>query len=135
MELSYAGLCSYCDGNGRLCRCHLQVYRDGDIAVVVATELEDNPGSSITNSFEYLATGVWQKLGLTFEQTTWIEHYCSESYGFPIEELINWVKLEWRDSRLVSPEWRSASRQELEQLIGQPFTQTEYSDGRFHTEL
>jgi hypothetical protein len=83
MELSCAGLCSYRDGNGRLCRCHLQVYRDGDIAVVVATELEDNPGASITNSFEYLATGVWQKLGVTFEQTTWIEHYCSESYRLP----------------------------------------------------
>jgi len=69
MELSYAGLCSYRIGNGRLCRCHLQVYRDGDAAVVVATELEDNPGPSITNSYEHLATGVWQRLGLTFEQT------------------------------------------------------------------
>jgi hypothetical protein len=67
MQLAYSGLCSYRDGNGRLCRCDLQVYRDGDVAVVVATEREDNPGSSITNSYAYLATGVWQKLKLSFK--------------------------------------------------------------------
>ena len=49
MELSYAGLCSYRDGLGRLCRCDLYVYREGDAAVVVASEREDNPGASITN--------------------------------------------------------------------------------------
>jgi len=127
MGLSYSGLCSYRDALNRLCRCDLQVYRDGDTAVVVASERADNPGSSITNSFEYLATGVWQKLGLKFEQTTWVEHYCSESYRFPIEERIDWVKLDWRDNCLVSPQWRPASRQELEQLIGQPFTPAEDS--------
>ena len=122
MELTYAGLCSYRDGHGRLCRCNLQVYRDGNTAVVVATEREDNPGSSITNSYEYLATGVWQKLGLALKDTIWVEHYCSASYGFPIEERIDWVTLERDDHHLVSPEWRPASRHELEQLIGQPFT-------------
>jgi hypothetical protein len=28
--------------------------RDGDAAVVVASEREDNPGASITNTYEYL---------------------------------------------------------------------------------
>jgi hypothetical protein len=64
MVLSYAGLCRYRDGLGRLCRCDLYVYRDGDAAVVVASEREDNPGPSITNTYEDLATGVWEKLAL-----------------------------------------------------------------------
>ncbi len=127
MELHYAGLCSYRDGNGRLCRCNLQVYRDGETGVVVATEREDNPGASITNSFEYLATGVWHKLGLSFEQTTWIEHYGDASYGFAIDERIDRVTLIQQDQRLVSPTWQPASRDELEHLIGQPFIEAPQS--------
>jgi len=124
MKLTYAGLCSYRDGNGRLCRCDLHVYLHGKAAVVVAHEREDNPGSSITNSYEYLASGVWKKLGLSVEQTTWIEHYSDASYGFPIdEERIDWVTLVQRGDRLVSPAWRPGSRQELEQRIGQPFAE------------
>ena len=63
MELSYAVPCSYRDGLDRLCRCDLYVYRDEDAAVVVASEREDNPGASITNTYEDLATRVWEKLG------------------------------------------------------------------------
>jgi len=121
MELSYAGPCSYRDGLGRLCRCELHVYRDGDAAVVVASELEDNPGASITNTYEDLATGVWQKLGLAVDQVTWVEHYGAQSYGVRIDETFDWVTLERQGDRLVSPQWRPGSRQELEQRIGQPF--------------
>lgn len=122
MQLAYSGLCSYHDGNGRLCRCDLQVYRNGETAVVVATEREDNPGSSVTNSYGYLATGVWQKMGLSFEQTTWIEHYGAASYEFGIDERLDWVKLEREANRLVGPRWRPGSREELEGIIGQAFT-------------
>jgi hypothetical protein len=122
MQLAYHGLRSYRDGNGRLCRCDLQVYRDGDVAVVVVSEREDNPGSSITNSYGYLATGVWQKLGLSFEQTTWIEHYGAASYEFAIDERLDWVTLERDANRLICPRWRPGSREELERLIGQAFT-------------
>jgi hypothetical protein len=43
MEWSYVGPC---------------VYRDGAAAVVVASEREDNPGASVTNAFEHMATEV-----------------------------------------------------------------------------
>jgi len=122
MELSYAGPCSYRDALGRLCRCDLHVYRDGDAAVVVASEREDNPGASITNTYEYLATGVWQKLGLPIDQVTWMEHYGAQSYGVRIDETFDWVTLERQGDRLVSPAWRPGSRQELEQRIERPFT-------------
>lgn len=122
MELSYAGACSYRDGLGRLCRCDLHVYRDGATAVVVASERADNPGASITNTYNHLATGVCQKLGLSVEQTTWIEHYGPESYGEKIDETFDWISLVWNGERLVSPTWRPGSMEELEQLIGQPFT-------------
>jgi hypothetical protein len=122
MELSYAGPCSYRDALGRLCRCDLHVYRDGDAAtMVVASEREDNPGASITNTYEYLATGVWQKLRLPIDQVTWMEHYGAQSYGVRIDETFDWVTLERHGDRLVAPAWRPGSRQELEQRSGQPF--------------
>ena len=123
MKLAYTGLCSYRDDLGRLCRCDLHVYRDGNAAVVVASERADNPGSSITNSYENLATGVWQKMGLSLDQVMWVEHYAAQSYGVRIEETFDWVTFGLRDGRLVSPKWRPGSRDELEQLIGQSFTQ------------
>ena len=122
MELSYAGLCSYRDGLGRLCRCDLHVYRDGDAAVIVASERHDNPGASITNSYENLATGVYQKMELSVDQITWIEYYGAQAYGVRIDETFDWVSLDRKGDRFVSPEWRRGSREELEQLIGQPFT-------------
>jgi len=121
MELSYHGPCSYRDALGCLCRCDLYVSRDGDAAVVVASEREDNPGASITNTYEDLATGVWQKLGLPVDQVTWMEHYGAQAYGVRIDETFDWVTLERQGDRLVSPVWRPGSRQELEQRIGQPF--------------
>lgn len=121
MELSYSGLCSYRDGLGRLCRCDLHVFRDREAVVVVASERADNPGASITNSYEYLATGVWQKMDLSIDQVTWIEHYASQSYATRIDETFDWVTLDLDGERLVSPSWRSGNRQELERLIGQPF--------------
>jgi hypothetical protein len=121
MVLSYAGLCRYRDGLGRLCRCDLHVYRDGEATVVVACEREDNPRTSITNTYEDLATGVWQKFGLRVDQVTWIEHYGVQEGGVRIDETFDWVTLERQGDRLVSPVWRPGSRQELEQRIGQPF--------------
>jgi hypothetical protein len=106
MELSYHGPCSYRDGLGRLCRCDLYVYREGDAAVVVASEHEDNPGASITNTYEDLATGVWQKLGLPIDQVTWVEHYGAQAYGVRIDETFDWVTLERQGDRLVAPQWR-----------------------------
>ncbi len=110
MELSYAGPCSYRDGLDRLCRCDLYVYRDEDAAVVVASEREDNPGASITNTYEDLATGVWQKFGLRVDQVTWIEHYGAQAYGVRIDETFDWVTLERQGDRLVSLQWRPGSR-------------------------
>ncbi len=127
LPLTYSALCSYRDGLGRLCRCNLYVYLNATCAVVIASEREDNPGASITNSYEHLATGVWQKLGLPLNQTTWIEHYTSEArFGWP--ETFDQVALTpqpetpMTSARLIEPHWSPFSRTELETLIASPFT-------------
>ncbi len=46
--------------------------------VVIATELRDNPGMSITNAAEFVATAVCRELQIHPARLVWIEHY-----GYP----------------------------------------------------
>jgi hypothetical protein len=85
----------------------------------------------ITNTYEDLATGVWQKFGLTVDRITWIEHYGAQAYGVRIDETFDWITPKRQGDRLVSPQWRPGSRQELEQRIGQPFADVRRLDVRF----
>jgi hypothetical protein len=48
--------------------------KDGRV-VVIATELEDNPGMSITNAAEYVATQICRSLDIDPHKLVWIEHY------------------------------------------------------------
>src|SRR5690348_5599650 len=67
------------NGPGGPARCHLQVYRGEDRAVLaLATELPDNPGVSITAWADHLAYEVWQALGEP-PVFTWIEHYPADA--------------------------------------------------------
>jgi hypothetical protein len=43
--------------------------------VFIATELPSNPGTSITNMAQQLATAIRKQHGLLAEQFIWIEHY------------------------------------------------------------
>ena len=118
--LNYSGLCSYRDARGEVCRCDLLVYRNREAAVVIATERADNPGSSITQSYEHMATGVWQKLNLPIDHTLWIEHYRAD-FWLDVDERIDFVHLEVEGARLVEPRWHRGSRHELELILGRPF--------------
>ena len=45
---------------------------------IIATERKDNPGMSITNAAEYVATAVCKHLGIYPQKLVWIEYY-----GYP----------------------------------------------------
>lgn len=64
---------------GRRATCSLQKLDllDGRV-VVIATELADNPGISVTNWAEHLATQVCQRLDLDARKLVWIEHYPTD---------------------------------------------------------
>lgn len=73
--------------HGYPCVCRLEIHRlaDGRMAAV-ATELKDNPGTSITNAAEDLASQVCDHLGVKPEQLVWIEHYAYAGAGNAIKE-------------------------------------------------
>ena len=69
-----------CDGlHGRPARCGLEIIElpDGR-TVVIATELSDNPGVSVTNFAEELATLVCNGFSIDPNTLVWIEHYPAD---------------------------------------------------------
>jgi hypothetical protein len=55
--------------------CHVSVYQHRHGAVVVMTEPRDNPGVSVTNAVESIATTVAIARRLDPATTVWVEHY------------------------------------------------------------
>ena len=69
-EFDFKGL-QGCDSH---CSLHVERLPD-DRTLVIFTELESNPGTSVTNAIEVLASMVASKLALNPAQAVWIEHY------------------------------------------------------------
>ena len=134
--------------HGRPARAHLRIYgaEPGRLPVVIATELEHNPGTSITNAAELLAQQVWNDAniwGAAYEVSregfTWIEHHPASSVppdtnterGFPEHfsevtfEIGEDGNLDIRDA--LGPgdgqrnAWQPLEREAVEMLIGQAF--------------
>ena len=125
--------------------CRIRVYRPiGFPPVVLATELPDNPGTSITNLAEQLAAEVLERylpdrLGED-RPLVWIEHYPprrplvqDETYDlvtFAHYQPRQVLRLgQWRPS-FGSPDWRRLSREQVELLIDEPLPPEEEQASR-----
>lgn len=62
--------------HGKLAICRLEILQlqDGR-TVVIATEREDSPGTSVTNVAEYLASHVCDCFSIEPEKLVWIDYY------------------------------------------------------------
>lgn len=113
-------------------RCRLRVYRpEGKPPVIIASEEEDqNPGTSITNMAEEIATDVCRIYGLAHEPFIWIEHYddrgdpakrrgLGDAFGRVSGESFDVVMFLRRGTRLSGPEWCPITKAEVEDLIGE----------------
>ena len=69
MRYDYKGFWN-CDS-----RCDKAHQRSDGKYVFVGTELPDNPGTSVTNFAEHLATAMRRQYGLKPDDVIWIEHY------------------------------------------------------------
>jgi hypothetical protein len=59
----------------QICQCAVTVYGN----LVIATEINQNPGTSITNSAEYAAAAACQRFGIEPRNLIWIEHYVTDT--------------------------------------------------------
>lgn len=91
--------------------------------VVIATELPDNPGMSITNAAEEVAAAVCRDFGLEPERLVWIEHYperlTGDNYGHRTEPAsFDAVTFTWDGQQFSDPQWRRLAPEELAFLTG-----------------
>jgi hypothetical protein len=84
--------------------------------VFVVTEPPNNPGTSVTNYGEHLATAVRRQHGLKPGDLIWIEHHL-ESKDHP-EEVFNLVRfLGMEGDSFRSPVWTRITEQVVKDLI------------------
>lgn len=92
--------------------------------VVIATELESNPGTSITNAAERIATAVWHLLERPVNGMVYVEHYEDRAFigkrpMFKEEfDIVEFQSDRW--CGLKDPKWRPSSKEEVERMIGCP---------------
>lgn len=82
---------------------------------VIATELPDNEGMSITNAAEEVAMQVCQFYEIPIAQLVWIEHYPQRA---DIDETFDAVDFEIVHNYFSNPSWKPTSRTLAEELIG-----------------
>jgi hypothetical protein len=84
--------------------------------VFVVTELPNNPGTSVTDYGEHLATAVRRQHGLNPADLIWIEHH-QETKDHP-EEVFNLVRfLGMKGDSFRSPVWTRITEQVVKDLI------------------
>ena len=116
MQKIYDDVYSYSGYNGCLSRCQLQVWQAEDKlqAVVVVTELNSNPGTSITNAVEGLALEVYTQFGLSMPGTEWYEEY--EHTPGKYDRAFFDLQMQPERSPNLNPKWRPTLPAELERL-------------------
>jgi hypothetical protein len=101
----------------RICGCRgicgVSIHRRLGYLLVVLTELRSNPGLSVTNCIEDLATDIagWLVENGTIEDATliqWIEHYEPDLGRAPPWNAETWdrVTMVWDGSRFSVPRWK-----------------------------
>jgi hypothetical protein len=134
MTLVYDSDFRYRGYHGCPSRCRLRVFEPNpDNAeetntptVVVFTELANNPGTSITNRIEHLATEVFKLLEKPPSGITVIEHYEDRAFigNQPLfKEEFDVVTLTWISclhcEGFIDPRWNPIAKAEVEEIIGQ----------------
>ena len=116
MLYGYPGLRT-CDS-----KCDLEIVRSvGWTTLVICTELENNPGTSVTNAAEMIATRLCQEdPTMDPEGLIWIEHYPERSAGRgqqPSPETWDMVVFTYRAGQTFRrPAWRRVSAEEVQTI-------------------
>ena len=97
--MNYFGEYQYKGLWGCNCICYLEVQDH----LVIATELDQNQGTSITNFAEHLATQVCEQFNIPKNQLVWIEHYPDNHYRSEEYDLVTFTLV---NGIFKKPQWR-----------------------------
>jgi hypothetical protein len=105
------------------CALNIEQIEDGR-TVVICSELEDNPGTSITNAVEMIASQAVNQLELDPAKLVWIEHYPPEKVHGNTEDwdLVTFGAIFHDGIRTVfdDPIWRRLGREDWDSLGLEP---------------
>jgi hypothetical protein len=123
-----------CDGKHRYAGfhgcasvCRLRVYRAGHEVTVIAADVPENRGTSITNACETLAADVCRRFRISVHCLTWFEYRPAGTdprTGLTTTEEYALVTFGRRDGRLCDPGWSSVPKSSIDQRIGRPLAAT-----------
>jgi hypothetical protein len=129
-EFVYEGLWYYKGYGDVKSLCYLDLYQPASPrpAVALFTEATSNPGTSITNRIEVLATMVWEYLQKPEKSPLIVEHYPDRGWHNPhtgrwqFPEHFDIMEMDRKsDGSFHKPHWRRVSRRTVEEFIGQRF--------------
>lgn len=108
--------------------CRIRVYEHEERQIIVATELPENTGTSITNAAENLAILVINKYELDLKRVVWIEHYSKIKHQDESFDIVSFKMapgpanpLNPRELRmaLADPAWKRIKKAHVESLCGE----------------
>lgn len=95
--------------------CRVELWGHPEQALVIATEIPENTGKSITSVVTELAAEVVRAFRLDWLGLTWISHYPTRSVVHP--ETFYLVEMKWMGKGFSEPLAREISPFEVEKLI------------------
>jgi len=83
------------------------------LAIVILIELKDNPGMSITNAYEHIASLIVKEgiIGIKPENIVWFEHYEDKPKS------LDKVHLKWSGDRYVMEGWTPVTYERLKTML------------------
>lgn len=116
--------------SGIYARCNLKLYDNDRGSIVILTELPDNPGQSVTNAAEEIATKAVGDFNLNPQATVWVEHYPERRTIKHGRELVadkeEWAEVTFKWTHLSNdewvasdPQWNHVTRSDVEDLVGE----------------
>lgn len=127
IQVIYDGPWHFAGYHGCKSVCYLRLFQPAVVgpAVAVFTELSCNPGTSITNRIEALATMAWEFLQKPETAPTVVEHYPGRGHynshtgKWQFFEQFDLLEFDRKpDGSFEKPRWRRVSRDCVEALIG-----------------
>jgi len=129
LALIFSGKVNYKGYGRQIAACHLDAYVGPDRKVFIATEIDTNPGCSITNGIEMVADAVEEQfsLGHVFGPTSdrtnvLVEHYDNRSYSsHPDRDDYSIMEFKGENGSYKyysNPGWWGVEKSEIERLIG-----------------
>lgn len=99
-------------------RCRIRIFRPHpEQIVVIASDLGEDSGTSITNCADSLATLIVRDFCLDPDLLLWIEHYPRNREKYPQAEFSR-VHITWNGRKATQVRWSPMSQQEAEALCG-----------------